>query len=208
MGGKVSENFGKSYQGTIRDNNLKPYHPRSLPRPPPGGGADYAGAAQANPAQLPARCLAPGARTPPGVLAPGASPRVRWNRRGHPQHRKWPWRVCLQILGELKQQWGLVTVGHRRPGAVSTEQSGWGWAGPYFLAALSHARPSPSAWRWAVSQGSSAATGECSRSGEPRPPWPAWRDSGPAMRAVCVSCHEPALPRAEVLGPRCCRWHL
>lgn len=160
-----------------------------------------------------ARCLAPGARTPPGVLAPGASPRVRWSHRGRPQHRKWPWRVCLQILGELKKHWGLVTVGHRRAGVVSTEQSVWGWVGP----ALPSSSPEPRTalpLRLAVGgfPGSLAATGECLLSpcsGDPPDP------SGQLGEGLAASSESslPILPwdypyLRRGLRSSGCRWHL
>lgn len=74
----------------ILDTNLKPHQPHCPDRSQEA--VRIAQARSASPAQLRsaphARCLAPGARTPPGVLAPGASPRVRWSHRGLPQHRK------------------------------------------------------------------------------------------------------------------------
>lgn len=126
-----------------------------------------------NPASIGPSQSGPGARTPPGVLAPGASPRVRRSCRGHPRHRKWPRLVCLYILGKLKRCRWLVTVGLGGIGMVSTEMGGWSWAESAFLA-WSPARPCSFPWRWAVSeerrppQVSVRSPGAV---GIPQPPW-------------------------------------
>lgn len=56
-------------------------------------------------------------------------PRECPSHGGHLRHRKWPWRVCVQILGELKRHQGLVAVGSGSAGSVITEQGGSGRTG-------------------------------------------------------------------------------
>lgn len=75
---------------------INPDSPASRPR---GGRGMRRRASLAPPPSVGPAQPASGARTPSGVLVPGASPRVRPSRRSYPRHRKWLWWVGLQILG-------------------------------------------------------------------------------------------------------------
>lgn len=104
----------------------------------------------------------PGARTPLGVLAPGASPRVRRSPRPSLAPEVTP--ASLPSNSWLAEA-SLAAGGGwtRRCWDGEHWRGGWGWAGPPFLA-RSPAPPCSSTCRWAVSE-------------EPRPPqvsgrWP------------------------------------
>uniref|UniRef100_A0A8P0PBJ2 Katanin p60 ATPase-containing subunit A1 n=1 Tax=Canis lupus familiaris TaxID=9615 RepID=A0A8P0PBJ2_CANLF len=144
MGGKGSENFEedtKVRRGMLLASRRAPLLP---PRTPPGDRADCAGA-PLQPRPPPPPPPRPGARRAHAARRPrsrGVASRALEPPRPPPAPE-----VTLAGLPSNSRRAeaapGLVAVGHRRPGAVSTEQSGWGCAGPGLLAALSPHGPSP-----------------------------------------------------------------